>query len=279
MNANTFRLTTSRQRPVEGGLMKIVVLVKHVPEPTASWRFADDFTVERSAIAGRLSELDEYAVEQAVRLAEAGAGVEIAYLTMGPAAAAEGLRKALAMGGDAAVHVVDDAIHGSDAVATSLVLATAIRRMGFDLVLTGMASTDAEMSVVPVMVADRLGVPSVSSAFAIAVEDDVVKAQRDTDDAIEELTAPLPALVSVTDRSGEPRYPSFKGIVAGKKKPLATWSLADLDIAAERVGAGAAGTVVRAARPRPPRQTGTVIPDDGDAASRLADFLAANNLL
>jgi electron transfer flavoprotein beta subunit len=259
--------------------MKIVVLVKHVPEPTATWRFADDFTVDRSAIAGRLSELDEYAVEQAVRLAEAGDEVEIVYLTMGPAVAAEGLRKALAMGGDAAVHVVDDAIHGSDAVATSLVLATAIRRMGFDLVLTGMASTDAEMSVVPVMVADRLGVPSISSAFALAVADGAVTAQRDTDDAIEELTAPLPALVSVTDRSGEPRYPSFKGIVAAKKKPVATWSLADLEIAAVRVGARAAGTVVRAAQPRPPRQAGTVIVDEGDAASRLADFLAANNLL
>jgi electron transfer flavoprotein beta subunit len=259
--------------------MKIVVLVKYVPEPTATWRFADDLTLDRDAIEGRLSELDEYAVEQALRLAEARPPVEIAYLTMGPAKAVDGLRKALAMGGGSAVHVLDDAIHGSDAIATSLVLATAIRRMGFDLVLTGMASTDAEMAVVPVMVADRLGMPALTSAFALTLGDDSVTVQRDTGDAIEELAAGLPALVSVTDRSGEPRYPSFKGIVAAKKKPVTTWSLADLDIAIELVGAAGAGTVVRAARPSPPRQAGTVITDEGDAASRLAEFLVANNFL
>src|SRR5690349_18502898 len=101
--------------------MKIVVLVKHVPEPTATWRFSDDHTLDRGAVDGRLSELDEYAVEQAARLVEAGAAVS--YLTMGPAGAVQGLRKALAMGGDSAVHVLDDALHGSDAVGTSLVLA------------------------------------------------------------------------------------------------------------------------------------------------------------
>jgi electron transfer flavoprotein beta subunit len=259
--------------------MKIVVLVKYVPEPTATWRFADDLTLDRTSVDGRLSELDEYAVEQAIRLAEAGLPVEISYLTMGPARAVDGLRKALAMGGDRAVHVVDDAIHGSDALATSLILATALQRMGFDLVISGMASTDAEMSVVPVMVADRLGVPALANAAALRVGGSSVTVQRDTDDATEEVTAPLPALVSVTDRSGEARYPSFKSIIAGKKKPVTTWSLADLEIAPELVGTAAAATVVRAAQPRPPRAAGTVIADEGDAAERLADFLVAHKFI
>lgn len=259
--------------------MRIVVLVKYVPEQTTEWRFAEDLTLDRDAIGGCLSELDEYAVEQAVRLAEAGSGAEISYLTVGPARAVDGLRKALAMGGDRAVHVLDDAIHGSDAVATSLILAAALRRMGFELIICGMASTDAEMSVVPVMVADRLGLPAAVNAEAVRVDGSSVTVQRDAEDATEEVNAPLPALVSVTDRCGDVRYPSFKAIIAGKKKPVTTWSLADLGIAPDRVGAAAAGTVVRAVRPRPPRKAGTVITGEGDAAVRVADFLAANNLL
>jgi len=259
--------------------MKIVVLVKHVPEPTASWRFADDLTLDRQGVDGRLAELDEYAVEQAIRLAEAGVATEIVFLTMGPARALEGLRKALAMGGDSGIHVLDDALHGSDAAGTSLVLATALKRTGFDLVVCGMASTDGEMSVVPVMVAERLGVPALADAGSLGVDGSSITVSRDADDATETLRASLPAVVSVTDRTGEARYPSFKGIVAGKKKPVAIWSLADLGIAPERVGAAGSGTVVRAVRPRPPREAGTVITDDGDAAARLADFLAANKLL
>jgi electron transfer flavoprotein beta subunit len=256
-----------------------VVLVKYVPEPTATWRFSDDHTLDRGAVDGRLSELDEYAVEQASRLVEAGTGTGVSYLTMGPAGAVQGLRKALAVGGDSAVHVLDDALHGSDAVTTSLVLAAAAERMGFDLIICGMASTDAEMSVVPVMVADRLGVPALINASTLRVDGSSVSVRRDSDDATEELVAPAPALVSVTDRSGEARYPSFKAIMAGKKKPVTTWSLADLGIGPDRVGAAGAATVVRAIRPRPPRQTGTVITDDGAAAARLADFLVANKLL
>ena len=114
--------------------MRIVVLVKHVPEPTAVWSFAADHTLDRGGVAGRLSELDEYAVEQAVRLVEGGLDAEITHLTVGPRAAKDGLLKALAIGGDRGVHVVDDAIHGSDALATSLVLAKALERLGFDLV-------------------------------------------------------------------------------------------------------------------------------------------------
>jgi electron transfer flavoprotein beta subunit len=259
--------------------MKIVVLVKHVPEPTSTWSFAEDLTLDRAKVEGRLSELDEYAVEQAVRLVENGTEATITYLTMGPGRAAEGLRKALAMGGDDAVHIQDDALHGSDALTTSLVLASAVERIGFDLVVCGMASTDAEMSVVPAMLAERLGVPQLTFAATLAVADGSVTTQREGDGETQEVVAPLPALVSVTDQTGEARYPSFRAIMAGKKKPISTWSLADQEVSESQVGTSAAATVVREAAPHPPRQAGTVIVDEGDGAAQLADFLVLQKLL
>jgi electron transfer flavoprotein beta subunit len=259
--------------------VKIVVLVKHVPEPAGSWRFAKDRTLDRAGADGRLSELDEYAVEQAVSLVERGLPATITYLTMGPERAAEGLRKALAMGGDDAVHVSDPALRGSDALATSLVLARALERIGFDLVVCGMASTDAEMSVVPAMVADRLGVPQVTFASALTVDQESVTIRRDGDGAVEEIAAKLPALVSVTDQTGEVRYPAFKAILAGKKKPVTTWTLSDLGVDPGTVGWAGAATVVRAVTPRPPREAGVVVVDDGAAALKIADFLVGQKLL
>jgi electron transfer flavoprotein beta subunit len=259
--------------------MKLVVLVKHVPDPAVAWRFAEDRTLDRTSVEGRLSELDEYAVEQAVSLVEQGLPATITYLTMGPARAVDGLRKALAIGGDDAVHICDDALHGSDALATSLVLARALERIGFDLVVCGMASTDAEMSVVPAMVADRLGLPQVTFAGALSVDQGSVTIRRDGDSAVEEIAASLPALVSVTDQAGEVRYPAFKAILAGKKKPVTTWSLADLDVDPGTVGVPGAATVVRAVAHKPPRQAGVVVVDDGAAAVQIADFLVGQRLL
>jgi electron transfer flavoprotein beta subunit len=259
--------------------MKIVVLVKYVPEPTAAWRYAPDLTLDRAGVEGRLSELDEYAVEQAVSLVENGLSATVTFLTMGPARAADGLRKALAMGGDDAFHVRDDALHGSDALATSLVLATAVERIGFDLVMCGMASTDAEMSVVPAMLADRLGVPQLTFAASLSLDGGSVAIRRDEETATDDVVATLPAVMSVTDQIGEVRYPSFKAIMAGKKKPVTTWTLADLGIEPAEVGAAGAATVVRAANPKPPRQAGTIVTDDGEAAAQVADFLVAQKLL
>jgi electron transfer flavoprotein beta subunit len=261
--------------------MKIVVLIKHVPEPTAQWRFAEDLTVDRSTVEGRLSELDEYAVEQAVRLVEAGLDAEITLVTVGPAKAVDAVRKALAMGGHAGVHVMDVALHGSDALSTSLVLARALERLEFDLVLCGMASTDAEMSVIPAMVADRLGLAQVTFAGTLSVDPSAgtVTISRDGDTATEEVVADLPAVVSVTDQSGDARYPAFKAIMAAKKKPVVTWSLADLGIGAHEVGLTASGTVVKSVRRRPARQGGTVVVDDGDAAVQVADFLTTKGFL
>jgi electron transfer flavoprotein beta subunit len=230
-------------------------------------------------VEGRLSELDEYAVEQAVRLAEAGTATEIVYLTVGPPKAAEGLRKALAIGGDRAVHVVDDAIHGSCALGTSLVLAKAVEHVGFDLVLTGMASTDAELSVVPAMLADRLGVSQATNASELAVADGSVTIRRDTDTASERVTAALPAVVSVTDQTGEARYPAFKSIMAAKKKPIETLSLADLGVDPAQVGLAAASVRTVALTPTPPRAAGTVVTDDGEGAGALAQFLAGRGFL
>jgi electron transfer flavoprotein beta subunit len=259
--------------------MRIVVPIKYVPEPTANWRFAEDLTLDRDAADGRLSELDEHAVEQAVRLVEGGLAAEITFVTMGPAKAADGLRKALAMGGDRGVHVLDDAIHGSDAISTSLVLAAAIQRLGFDLVVCGMASTDAEMSVVPAMLAERLGVAQLTLATELRIADGAVRIRRDSGAATEEVVGSLPALVSVTDQTGEARYPTFKAIMAGRKKPTETWSLADLGIAPATVGAAAAATQVLTVAPKPTRTSGTVIVDEGDSAARVAEFLATAKVI
>lgn len=260
--------------------MKILVLVKYVPEPTATWTYAGDLTLDRAGVEGRLSELDEYAVEQALQLTEKGLDAEIVYLTMGPAKAVDGLRKALSMGGSSGVHVLDDALHGSDAMATSLVLAKAIEKVGdVDLVMTGMASTDAEMSVVPAMVAARLGLPQVTFAAAIEVEGSVVRIRRDDDTGSTSVEASLPAVVSVTDQTGEARYPSFKGIMAGKKKPVETLTLADLGLEPATVGSGAARSVTRSAEVRPPKAAGTVVTDEGDGAAQIAEFLVTSKFI
>ena len=258
---------------------KLVVLVKFTPDLTSDRRFADDGTLDRGAVPGRLSELDEYAAEQALRVQEGGGGWELTYLSMGPAGAAEALRKALSMGGDAAVHVSDEGLHGSDAFATSLVLAAAVERIGFDLVVAGMASTDAGMGVVPALLAERLGVPAVTYAGRLSVSGDVVEILRDSDLSSETVSARLPALVSVTDRTGEARYPSFKGIMAAKKKPVQTWSLADLGVDAGLVGLGGARSAVLSAVRRPARTAGQMVKDDGDGGSALADFLVAQRFI
>ena len=249
---------------------KLVVPVKFTPDLTSDRRFLPDGTLDRGAVPGRLSELDEHAAEQALRVQEGGGGWELTYVTMGPEGAQEALRKALSMGGDAAVHVLDEGLHGSDAFATSLVLAAAIERVGFDLVITGMASTDAGMGVVPALLAERLGLPAVTYAGRLSVDGDVVA---------ETITARLPALVSVTDRTGEARYPSFKGIMAAKKKPVQTWSLADLGVDPGLVGLGGARSTVLSAVRRPARTAGQMVKDDGEGGKALADFLVTQRFI
>src|SRR5918998_5458378 len=260
--------------------MKIVVLVKHVPDATGERGFADDFTVDRAATDGLLSELDEYAVEQALQLAEAGEDVEVVAMTLGPDDAADAIKRALQMGATAGIHINDDAVHGSDALATSAVLAAAIRKAAPDLVIFGMSSTDGSMGVLPSMIAERLGWPAATLAASLSVTDGTVTIRRDGDLASLTVQADLPAVVSMTDQSGEARYPSMKGILAAKKKPVESWTLADLGIDADSVGLAAAWSRVIQAEPRPPKEAGRVVPDeDGAGAAALVDFLAAGKYI
>ncbi|WP_109473788.1 electron transfer flavoprotein subunit beta/FixA family protein [Ornithinimicrobium cavernae] len=260
--------------------MNIVVCVKYVPDAQSDRSFESDFTTDREAVDGLLSELDEYAVEAALALNEAGEGGEVTVLTMGPEDAADAIKKGLQMGADKGVHVLDEAIAGSDAVATSLVLAEAIRKVGpVDLVITGLASTDGAMSVVPAMLAERLGLPQVTFASELTVEGGVARIRRDGDTASETIEASLPAVVSVTDQINEPRYPSFKGIMAAKKKPVQTWGLGDLGVDASLVGLAAAWTTVEGVQARPPRAAGEVVTDEGQGGQALAQFLASRKFV
>ena len=260
--------------------MNIVVCVKYVPDAQSDRTFNDsDNTTDRVGVDGLLSELDEYAVEEALKLVEAGEG-EVTVLTVGPDQAADAVKKALQMGADKAVHVSDEAIHGSDAVATSLILAEAIKKVGQpDLVLTGMASTDGTMSVVPAMLAERLGLPQATFASELAVEDGQVTIRRDGDSASETIVAPLPALVSVTDQINEPRYPSFKGIMAAKKKPVTKLDAAALGLAPDQVGLAGARTAVVEFAARPPKAKGIIVTDEGSGGVAVADFLSEQKFI
>ncbi|MET9413060.1 electron transfer flavoprotein subunit beta/FixA family protein [Streptomyces klenkii] len=260
--------------------LRIVVTVKYVPDATGDRHFAEDLTVDRDDVDGLLSELDEYAVEQALQIKEAADDdAEITVLTVGPEDAKDALRKALSMGADKAVHVEDDDLHGTDALGTSLVLAKALEHVGYDLVVSGMASTDGGMGVVPAMLAERLGVPQVTLLSEVKVEGGKVTGRRDGDAASEQLEASLPAVVSVTDQSGEARYPSFKGIMAAKKKPVESLDLSDLGLEAEEVGLEGAWTKVDEATERPARTAGTVVKDEGEGGKQLAEFLAGQKFI
>jgi len=267
--------------------MNIVVCVKYVPDATADRHFESDKTVDRDGVDGLLSELDEYAVEQALQIKEKSDNPEdttVTALCVGPEKGVDAVRKALQMGADQGVHVVDDAIAGSDAVATSLVLAKAISKVGadaqVDLVMCGMASTDGVMSVIPAMLAERLDLAQVTFASVVEVQGDQVRIKRDGDTATEVVGGTLPLVISVTDQSGEARYPSFKGIMAAKKKPMETYSLADLEIDADQVGLSVAWSEVQDTTERPPRTAGEIVTDeDGSGATALTEFLASKKFI
>ncbi len=259
--------------------MKIVVCVKQVPDTWAEKKLnPNDQTLDRDSADSVMNELDEFAVEEALQLAEKHSG-EVTVLTMGPEKAAETIRKALSMGADAGIHVLDDGIHGSDALATSAILAKALGTLEWDLVILGSESTDARMSVVPAMVAERLGVPQLTFAEKVDVDGTTVRIQRQTEYGHDVVEASTPALISVVEKINEPRYPSFKGIMAAKKKPLSTVTLADLGLEPATVGLGAAWSRVDEATPRPPRAAGTIIKDDGNGGVQLADFLVSQKFV
>jgi electron transfer flavoprotein beta subunit len=259
--------------------VKIAVCVKQVPDTWAEKKLrSSDSRLDRESADGVLNELDEYAVEQALQLVEAQGG-EVVIVTMGPDRAGETLRKAISMGADSGIHIVDDNLGGSDAIATSAVLAKALSGRDFDLILFGSESTDARMSVIPAMVAERLDVPQVTFAQKVEVNGSDLTVERVTEYGFDVLSTQLPAVVSVVEKINEPRYPSFKGIMAAKKKPVDTLTVADLGLEPSVVGASAAWSEVKDFAARPPKAAGVVVTDEGDGGVKIAEFLTSQKII
>jgi len=259
--------------------VNVVVLVKQVPDTWAERRLdATDKTLDRASVDVVMNEIDEYAVEEALRLKEEQGG-EVTILTMGPERAVETIRKALSMGADKAVHLVDDALKGSDAVQTSYALQKALETVEYDLLLLGSEATDSRMSIMAALLAERTGRPQLSGARKVTADAGTVRIERQTDNGYDVVEASTPAIVSVVEKINEPRYPSFKGIMAAKKKPLTTLTVADAGIETDRVGLAAAPTQVVEFANKPPRQAGQVVKDEGDGGSKVAEFLASQKLV
>ena len=261
--------------------MKIAVCVKQVPDSWAEKKMVNG-VLDRENVDAVLNDLDEYAVEEALRIAEAHGGNEeggphtVTLISMGPDRATEALRKGLSMGANDAILVSDASLAGSDAIATSAVLAKVIADGGFDLVICGTESTDARMSVVPAMISARLGWGQLTFASRVEVDPGASKVSitRTTEAGVDEISASFPAVISVVEKINEPRYPSFKGIMAAKKK-----TIEQKDLAAVGVSAQSAWSQVNDATPRPPRAAGVKVTDEGNGGEALVNFLAEKKLI
>ena len=257
--------------------MNVVVCVKQVPDPNSPGQLEPDtHYLQRDGVDAVLDPGDEFGVEAALQLTEAQGG-EVTVVSMGPDRAVDAVRKALAMGAAKAVLVSDPQLRGSDALTTAKVLAAAIRRGEFDLVITAPESTDGYTGVVPQAIAELLDVPAVTFAKSLRVDGTTLHVDRQTETGVEVVEAELPAVVSVTAGVNEPRYPSLKGIMGAKQKPLETLTVADLDLG--EAGGKSAGQTITAVEPAPARQAGEVIQDDGEAAQRIVAFLAEKKVI
>lgn len=262
--------------------MRIICPVKRVPDTAAEKKLAADRTVDRDASEPVLNANDEWAIEEAMRTKEAGVASEIHALCMGPEAAQQTIRKALSYGLDGAIQVSDEACAGSDAPATARVLAAALAGEEWDLILMGNQSSDARTMLVPAMLAEFLGVPALTYAKRMEVADGEVTVDREMPTGHQTVTAPLPAVVSVVEAINEPRYPSFKGIMAAKKKPLEVKDLAGIGVDAGQVGRDGSWAEVTDIQPKPPKQAGEKVTDDGSGtvgAQALVEFLAKQKLI
>jgi electron transfer flavoprotein beta subunit len=257
--------------------MRILVLVKEVPDTYGDRKLTlATGLADRTASESVLDEIDERALEVALSYADRNTGTEVVVLSMAPQSASATLRKALAMGAASAVQVVDEALLGADMGLTAEVLAAALTRTGFDLVVAGNQSTDGAGGVLPAMVAELLDLPAATYLSSVELSDNTVSGLRASDGATAEVSAPLPAVISITESLPDARFPNFKGIMAAKKKPLQTLSLGDLGIDASSLGASR--SIVIGLREKPPREAGAKIVDGGDAGSKLAEFLIQNRL-
>jgi electron transfer flavoprotein beta subunit len=255
--------------------MKVIVPVKRVPDTAGEKKIdPNDKTVDRDAGEAVLCPVNEFAIEEAVRLKE-NAGAEVKVLLMGPDNAQSIVRKALSYGLDEGLQITDEAIAGSDAIGTAKVIAKALENEEFDLVIFGNQSTDARTCLVPAAVAEILGLPSLTYARHLEVDGDKVVVHREHEEGWDVVESSLPAVVSVVEAINEPRYPSFKGIMAAKSKPLSQKSLGDLGGDASEVGLDNASAVILDFAPRPPKEAGTIVEDDGSgsAAAQLAEWM------
>ena len=263
--------------------MKIVVTVKQVPDTNAEKTFdAATNRLNRSTIENVLNPFDEYAIEEALRVKEAlGGDTTVTILTMAPESGREVVRKALAMGADSAALLSDPVIGGSDSMATAYALSQALRKIGFDLVMTGTQSTDAICSIVPAAIAEHLGLPCLTFAKKVTVADGKIEVHRETDNGYLRVSAPLPALVSVTKSANEPRYPSLKGIMGAKKKEIAALTLSDIAADAGRLGDAGSRTRVVSIAAVGARPKGTVVTatDASQGAHAIFDFLVGKKVI
>ncbi|HHU45300.1 MAG TPA: electron transfer flavoprotein subunit beta/FixA family protein [Actinomycetales bacterium] len=258
----------------------IVVLVKQVPDTWSERKLTEgDFVLDRDSADAVLDEINENAVEAALQLKEAHGG-NVTVATIGPDRAVEALRKALSMGADDAVILSDEALAGSDAIQTAWALSTVIDAIGdVDLIVTGNASTDGGTGTVPAILGVYRSLPVLTHMRSIETDGTSVTGERETEDGVHQLKASLPAIVSVTEKANEPRFASFKGIMAAKKKPVRELTLADVAAEAEQVGLENAATNVTSASPKPEKSAGERITDEGDAGVKLAEFLKSNKFI
>jgi electron transfer flavoprotein beta subunit len=259
--------------------MNIVVLVKQVPDTEAERKLNPaDNTVDRAAVDPVINYIDEFAIEEGLRLKEAHGG-EVTILTVGPERATESIRKALSMGADKAIHVSDEALHGSDAIQTAKVIAKALGTVEWDVVVAGSEATDSRMAIVPALVAEALGAPQLTQARKVTVDGSTVTIERVTDTGYESVQGSTPAVISVVEKINDPRYPSFKGIMAAKSKPITALGVADLGLDAGEIGLANAQTQVVSFENAPPRAAGQTVKDEGNGGVAIAEYLASKKLI
>ncbi|MDN5558349.1 MAG: electron transfer flavoprotein subunit beta/FixA family protein [Ruaniaceae bacterium] len=259
--------------------MKIVVLLKEVPDTYTDRALnLETGLADRGASDPVVDEINERALEVALAYADSAPGeVEVSVMTMAPATATASIRKGLAMGASSGVHIADAALLGAGLGLTAEVLAAAIRAQDADLIVAGNQSTDGAAGMLPTMLAELLGMPGLTSLSSVTIEPERVSGARASDSAVMQVSAPLPAIISITEELPDARFPNFKGIMAAKKKPLETRSLADLGIDAADISASR--SIMLSISERPPRTVGVKVTDDGTAAQQLATFLAENRLV
>ena len=262
-------------------MSNIVVLVKQVPDTYSERKLTDDdFTLDRENADAILDEINENAVEAALKLKEADGSRNIVVLRQGPEGATSALRKALSLGADEGILVTDDALAGSDALGTAWTLSNALNLVDdIELVIAGNASTDGGAGAVPGLLSEYRQIPAVTNLRSLTVDGGKVTGERVTEDGIFTVEAPTPAIISVTEKANTPRVPNFKGIMAAKKKTIREVSIADIGVAAENVGLGAAATRVTSSTPKPAKTAGEIITDEGDGGIKLVEFLVSRKLV